>query len=77
MFVWGKAIKTSKERIKKQLDELWQYAQSIAAAELPETDPTHFDKIDAQKVEQAIEQINEVLQDKSVSKLVKQKLNYA
>ena len=39
-FVWGKAIKTSKERIKKQLDELWQYAQNIAAAELPDTDPS-------------------------------------
>jgi transposase len=38
-FVWGKAIKASKERIKKQLDELWQYAQNIAAEELPYTDP--------------------------------------
>src|SRR5688500_7037034 len=26
-FVWGKAIKTNKERIKQQLNELWQYAQ--------------------------------------------------
>ena len=76
-FVWGKAIKTSKERIKKQLDELWQYAQNIAAAELPDTDPPGFDKIDADKVEQTIEQINEALKDKPVSKQVKQKLNYA
>ena len=30
-FVWGKAIKTSRERIQKQLIELWQYAQKIAA----------------------------------------------
>jgi hypothetical protein len=76
-FVWGNAIKTSKERIKKQLDELWQYAQKIAAAELPDTDPTRFDKIDADKVEQTIEQINEALKDKPVSSRVKQKLNYA
>jgi transposase len=76
-FVWGNAIKTSKERIKKQLDELWQYAQKVAAAELPDTDPTNFDKIDAQKVEQTITQINEALKDKTVSKEVKQKLNYA
>lgn len=76
-FVWGKAIKTSKERIKKQLDELWQYAQKVAAAELPDTDPTRFDKIDADKVEQTIEQINEALKDKPVSKDVRQKLNYA
>ncbi len=74
-FVWGNAIKTSKERIKKQLAELWQYAQKIAAAELPDTDPTSFDKIDAGKIEQTIEQINEALKDKPVSKEVKQKLN--
>ncbi len=76
-FVWGKAIKTSKERIKKQLDELWQYAQNIAAAELPDTNPSGFDKIDADKVEKTIDQINEALKDKPVSKQVKQKLNYA
>jgi transposase len=76
-FVWGKAIKTSKERIKKQLDELWQYAQKVAAAELPDIDPTGFDKIDAEKVEQTIEQINEALKDKAVSSRIKQKLNYA
>jgi hypothetical protein len=76
-FVWGKAIKTSKERIKKQLHELWQYAQKVAAGELPDTDPTSFDKIDADKVEQTIEQINEALKDKPASKEVKQKLTYA
>jgi transposase len=38
-FVWGKAIKTSKERIKKGLEALWQYARKVAAAELPDTDP--------------------------------------
>lgn len=48
-FVWVYAIKTSKERIKKQLDELWQYAQNVAAADMPDTDPTDFKKIDAEK----------------------------
>jgi transposase len=32
-FVWGNSIKTNKEKIKKQLDELWQYAQKVAAAQ--------------------------------------------
>lgn len=76
-FVWGKSIKTSRERIKKQLSELWQYAQKIAASEMDDTDPCGFDKIDAQKVEQTIEKINEVLKDKPVAAKVKQKLNYA
>jgi transposase len=35
-FVWGNSIKTSKEKIKKQIDELWQYAQTVAADELDE-----------------------------------------
>jgi len=76
-FVWGRAIKTSKERIKKQLDELWKYAQQVAFEELDDTDPSGFDKIDAVKVEQTIEKINEALKDKPVNKVVKQKLNYA
>jgi len=76
-FVWGNAIKTNKEKIKKQLDELWQYAQKVAAAEMEDTDPSGFDKIDAEKVEQTIEKINEALKDKPVTKEVRQKLNYA
>lgn len=76
-FVWGKAIKTSKERIKHQLNELWQYAQSVAASELDDTDPSGFDKIDSEKVSRTIEAINIALKDKPVTKQVRQKLNYA
>jgi hypothetical protein len=76
-FVWGNSIKTNKEKIKQQLNELWQYAQSVAAAELDDTDPSGFDKIDSEKVNQTINKINEALKDKAVSKSVKQKLNYA
>jgi len=32
-FVWGKAIKTNKEKMLKQLEELWTYAQSVASDE--------------------------------------------
>jgi transposase len=38
-FVWGNAIKTSKERMIKQLDELWEYAQGIAKEKLKDTVP--------------------------------------
>ncbi len=76
-FVWGKAIKTNKEKIKQQLDELWQYAQKVAAAEMDDTDPSGFDKIDAEKVEQTIQKINEALMNKEVDSKVKQKLKYA
>lgn len=76
-FVWGNSIKANKEKIKKQIDELWQYAQKVAAEELDEPQPPTFDKIDAQKVTQTIEKIEAVLKDKQVTKQVRQKLNYA
>jgi transposase len=76
-FVWGNAIKHNKEKIKQQLNELWKYAQSVAASELDDTDPSGFDKIDSEKVSQTIDTINAALKDKEVDKAVKQKLNYA
>jgi len=76
-FVWGNAIKTSKEKIKQQLDALWKYAQSVAASELDDTDPGGFDKIDAEKVQQAIAKIDAALRDKPVSNQARQKLDYA
>ena len=30
-FVWAKSIQTNREKIKEQLNELWKYAQSVAA----------------------------------------------
>jgi len=76
-FVWGKAIKTSKERIKKQLDDLWKYAQSVAASELDDTDPSSFKKIEKEAVTATIETINNALKDKKIDGKIRQKLNYA
>lgn len=76
-FVWGKAIKTSRERISQQLDDLWKYALTVAAVELDDTDPSGFKKITRDSVEQTIERINEALKDKDVEPKVRQKLQYA
>jgi hypothetical protein len=43
--------------MKQQLDELWNYAQSLAAEEEQDTEPLVFEKIDAGKVQQTIEKI--------------------
>jgi len=59
------------------LEELWKYAQQVASEEMKDTQPLTFDKIDAEKVKQTVEQINEALKDKPVDKKVQQKLNYA
>jgi transposase len=76
-FVWGNAIKHNREKIKEQLNELWQYAKSVAASELDDTDPSGFDKIDSESVTRTVDAINAALKDKKVAKGVKQKLNYA
>src|SRR5258708_1238021 len=76
-FVWGKSIQTNKEKIKQQLTDLWKYAQSVAASEMDDTDPSGFDKIDREKVSATIEKINTALRDKKVTGKVRQKLNYA
>ncbi|SDA63731.1 Transposase DDE domain-containing protein [Algoriphagus alkaliphilus] len=56
-FVWGNAIKKSKERISKQLKELWDYAGSVVAAELGSEEPD-FTNPDPEKVIQTLEKIN-------------------
>jgi transposase len=76
-FVWGRSISKSKERIKKQLDELWSYAESVAREELENNEPDSFEKIDQESVLKTIESIDKALKGKEVDKKVKQKLNYA
>jgi transposase len=76
-FVWGRSIIKSKERIKKQLDELWAYAESLAREELENNEPDGFEKIDQESVRRTIESIDKALKGKPVNKKVKQKLNYA
>jgi transposase len=43
-FVWKKSIQTNKEKMKKQLTGIWQYAQQIAGEE-DKLIPEHFDQI--------------------------------
>lgn len=76
-FVWGKAIKNNRDKIKAQLEHLWQYTQQVAAEELKDTTPTTFEQIDAAKVQRTIEQIDQALKKKEVSKKIRQKLSYA
>jgi transposase len=77
-FVWGNAIKTNKEKMKKQLEALWQYTQKVAAEELNEPEPPDFTTISKEKVADTIKKIDDALSGKTeVSKQVKQKLNYA
>jgi transposase len=78
-FVWGKRIKKSREQISKQLEDLWDYTQKIAAEELQDTTPTSFEKLDPEEVRKTVAQIDEALKKKGapIDKKVKQKISYA
>lgn len=76
-FVWGKSIETNKAKIKKQLKVLWEYARSVAKEELETNQPESFEEIDAEKVKQVINKIDNALKGKDVDKKKRQKLNYA
>lgn len=78
-FVWGKAIQTSRERIKQQLKELWFYTQKVAADEKSDNEPPpDFDKVDSKEVKQTIDRINTTLKGiENADPKIKQKLGYA
>ena len=76
-FVWKKAIATNKEKMKKQLTEIWQYAQSVATVEDNMPEPPDFTSIDKDKVQATVDKLNEILSTKpDVEKKVKAKLQY-
>ena len=43
-FVWANSIKKSKERIRQQINELWEYAQKIAGEEEGQEEPEDLRK---------------------------------
>lgn len=80
-FVWGKSIKTNKEKMLKQLEELWKYAQSIASDEDKDPQPPEFREINKEKIQKTVENINQKLKgskiaDKKGGAQAKAKLNY-
>lgn len=78
-FVWGNAIKTNKIKMKQQLDELWRYAKRVAAEERELPEPPPFETINAEKIKETIEQIQQAIENDESTEGVKakQKLRYA
>lgn len=78
-FVWGNAIKTNKIKMKQQLDDLWRYARRIAAEERELPEPPPFETVDADKIKETIEQIQQAIENDQSDEGVKakQKLRYA
>lgn len=63
-FVWGNAIKTRKEKMAEQLEELWTYAQSVADEEDQDPEPPDFKEVDPEKVRKTAKKINRILKKK-------------
>lgn len=76
-FVWGKAVKKSRERIEMQLRELWKYVEKVYEDEEQTPNEPEFKAIDPEAVAEAIYRINEALKDKETDPKIKQKLKYA
>lgn len=75
-FVWGNAIRTNRERMSRQLKELWAYSQQVAVEELNDTSAISFEAADPEKVKQTIQEIDKAISGKEIPQKVKQKLNY-
>lgn len=76
-FVWGKAIKVSRERIERQLRELWGYVEKVYEDEEQRPNEPDFAAIDPDAVRRTVDEINEALREKEIDPKIRQKLNYA
>jgi len=76
-FVWGKAIQNNKAKMLSQLEELWNYAQSIDNEDGPDNDNPEFKEISKEVIEKTVSRIDQKLSGNSnASRKLKAKLNY-
>jgi transposase len=76
-FVWKRSIQTNKEKMKKQLTEIWEYAQQVATDEDKMPEPPDLTEISSEKVNATVDKLNEKLAGKeNIDKKVKAKLGY-
>jgi transposase len=57
-FVWGYSIKTNKAKMLTQLEELWNYAQSISNEDDPNPEPTEFKEISKEVIQKTVAEID-------------------
>jgi len=75
-FVWGKNLVRNTQSIKRQLEELWNYAQKVASQEMEKNEPD-FKEISPDKVEQVINSIDKALKNKEIDPKIKRKISNA
>ncbi len=72
-FVWGRSIKTNKEKMVARLNELLTYADEVMESE-EKTPPVTFQEISPAKVKEVADSLNERLKDQIVPKETRAKL---
>jgi transposase len=76
-FVWGNSIKTNKAKMLAQLEELWNYAQSISNEDDPNPEPTEFKEISKEVIRKTVAKIDAKLSgNEKASSKAKAKLRY-
>ncbi|MFC3561998.1 IS1182 family transposase [Pedobacter jamesrossensis] len=76
-FVWKKAIQTNKEKMRRQIDEIWKHAQSVAVQDEIDPEPPTNHTVSSERVNAAVQKLNEVLgEKKNIDKKVRAKLGY-
>src|ERR1700740_1290544 len=76
-FVWKRSIQTNKEKMKKQLTEIWEYAQQVATDEDKMPEPPDLTEISSEKINATVDKLNEKLAGKeNIDKKVRAKLGY-
>lgn len=76
-FVWGKSIATNKQKMLTQLEDLWNYAQSVAKDDDQNPEPPEFKEISKEVIEKTVEQIDAKLSgNEKASSKSKAKLRY-
>jgi hypothetical protein len=66
-FVWVKSIKTNKAKMLTQLEDLWNYAQSIDNNDEPNPEPTEFKEISKEVIEKTVAKIDAKLSGNETS----------
>lgn len=76
-FVWGNSIKINKAKMLTQLEELWNYAQSISNEDDPNPEPTEFKEISKEVIQKTVAKIDAKLSgNEKASSKAKAKLRY-
>lgn len=58
-FVWAKSIATRKEKIAQQLNELWEYADSVCKEDAQDRTPITSKEIKSDKIEKFVDELDE------------------